>query len=118
MADLDYNVLNDQLQAAGRAVLALKRKPGRGYQGPVELDQVVPVVRVICGDGVFRYVEPSELTDGDPDVFVRDYVKLGESHAAQGLPVVDFLKKWALAALPAVAGGKLAWLWNLLGGGR
>lgn len=109
MAELDPRVFQEQLEAAARRMLLFPRLKDKGYQGPIELEDVEVIVRVRCGDGVSRVVEPSEINDGHPDLFVREYVTVGHK---PGMSIPAFIERFVLP----FAGPKVGGLWASLRG--
>lgn len=102
VADLDKDALQEQLQAAGERILKLKRKPGRGYQGHLQLEDVIVVVVARDDAGEKWYVDPAEIADADPDVFAREYVRVGRERS--GVDVVALLERFLPIVAPKTAG--------------
>lgn len=102
MADLDRVVLQDQLEAAAHRILAFKRKPGRGYQGKLTVEDVVIVVVARGEDGQPYYIDPAEISDNDPDVFAREYVRVGRER--RGVSVLELLERFLPVVSPGAAG--------------
>lgn len=102
MPDLDPKVLQEQLTAAAERILAFPRHR-QGHQGYVTVEDVIVVVAVRCQeDGRIRYVDPSEINDGHPDCFIRDYVRLPAGR--RGVGVIELLQRFLPIFAPKVAG--------------
>lgn len=112
MAELDTEVLQEQLEAVAKKILSLKRKPDRGYQGALTFEDAIVVVKCRDGMGTAWYIDPDEIADGDPDVFAREYVRIGRER--KGVSVLQLLERFLPLVSPQAA-GTLAWLRRLLG---
>lgn len=107
MADLDKALLEDQLGAVAAKIATFPRY-GRGYQGKVEVEDVIVVVCYRGADGQRYYADPSEINDGHPDLFLREYVTVG---SRKGVSVKELLDKYLPLISPKAAG-----LWGALKG--
>lgn len=108
MAKLDKAALSEQLEAAADAIISLPRHD-RGYQGLITVEDVIVVVVVRGEDGRRYYVDPAEISDRNPDCFVREYVRVGERG---GVNVLDLLDRFLPLVSPKAA-GLLGWLRRL-----
>jgi hypothetical protein len=70
--------LDREINAHAQVVLDnIPRLVGKGYQGPVKLKRVIAVIVVEGDDGNEYQADPPELADGHPDLFFREYVRVG-----------------------------------------
>lgn len=102
---LDLKVLREQLAEAAEKIIALPRYP-RGYDGYVTVEDVIVVVAVRCEDGRIRYVDPAEVSDSQPDCFVRDYVRVPNGRTP--VSVIGLLERFLPVVFP-----KAGWLNSL-----
>lgn len=108
LTEKEQAALQELLELAAAQILALKRKPKRGYQGNLEVEDVIIVVKAKGSDGNMYYIDPDEITDADPDVFAREYVRVPAKQGG-GFSVLDLFEKFLPLVNPA-AGGILSGL--------
>lgn len=99
---VDKAVLQEQLTAAAEAIAELPRHP-RGYHGLVTVEDVIVVVAYRGEDGRIYYADPAEISDGKPDLFLRQYVTIG-TRSAPGVSVVALLERFLPYVSPRAAG--------------
>lgn len=96
---VDKAALTEQLEGVAEAIAAFPRHP-RGYQGLVTVEDVVVVVCYRGEDGALYYADPSEISDGKPDLFLREFVMLGRRRCVS---VVELLERFMPYVSPQTA---------------
>lgn len=84
-------------------VAAAPRLKGRGYQGRITPDDVIVLAKFRGEDGLPYVADPGELSDGHPDLFLREYVTVGSRHS--GTSLLDVVLSVAPLVTPAGASG-------------
>lgn len=108
MPDLDPKLLEEQVNAAAQRIIAMRRHD-HGYQGAVEVEDVIVVVAVRGADGRRYYADPAEITPIDKRCFLREYVRIGDR---KGVSVRELVERFLPLVSPKAAGW-LAWIKGL-----
>lgn len=110
MAEFDPKLLEQQMDLVAEKIATFPRHP-RGYQGRVRVEDVIVVVSYRGEDGHLWLADPSEINDGHPDLFLREYVVVGSRR--RGTSVSELIERF-LPLISPKAAATFGWLRTLL----
>jgi hypothetical protein len=110
VAELDPKLLEQQMDLVAEKIATFPRH-ARGYQGRVRVEDVIVVVSYRGDDGHLWFADPSEINDGHPDLFLREYVVVGNRR--RGTSVSELIERF-LPLISPKAAATFGWLRTLL----